>query len=149
MAKRDVAIVDSSALISLVNVVDELHGGATEIDEYLTNGGWSVLVPTEVFAETLNVIGKKIGRHEAVLVGRVMIDRYAAHDFDFIHAEPSTYREALALQGHGRGGPSFVDCLVMALASAYGTKYIFGFDKTFKRNGYRLPVADEAGGRAA
>jgi predicted nucleic acid-binding protein len=141
MATPNLAIVDSSALISLVNVQDQLRTQALQIDEVLTAAGWSVLIPSEVLAETLNAIGKKIGRHDSIRVGWVLIDRYNAHDLDFIHATTHTYEKALKLQAWERGSPSFVDCLVMALADEYETAYIFGFDATFKKNGYRLPEA--------
>lgn len=144
MAKAKVAIVDSSALISLANVEDALHAQAVQLDEILTADGWLVLLPTEVFAETLNAIGKKMSRQDSVLVGRAIVERYDARDIDFIHAEPHLYDLALKLQGWGKGGPSFVDCLVMALADEYGTKHIFGFDATFKKNGYKPPERERS-----
>ncbi len=110
-----------------------------QLNEVLTNGSWSVLIPSEVFAETLNAVGKKVSRLDAIRVGCTMLTRYTAHDFDFIHAQSSTYTKALVLQENGSGSPSFVDCLVMALAMEYDTKYVFGFDGTFHKNGYLLP----------
>jgi predicted nucleic acid-binding protein len=34
---------------------------------------------------------------------------------------------------------SFVDCLVMATATFYDTREIFGFDAVFGKNGFHLP----------
>jgi predicted nucleic acid-binding protein len=133
------AVLDSSALISLVNVADQLHDEAVEIDSVMTAAGWLILLPREVFAETINAIGKKISRRDAVLVARFIVDRYDTHDFEFVHAERHVYDRAIALQGHGTGNPSFVDCLVMALADEHQTRDIFGFDATFAKNGYQLP----------
>jgi predicted nucleic acid-binding protein len=138
---EQITIVDSSALISLMNVADKLHIRAIAINDILLGDGWSVLVPSEVFAETLNAVGKKLGRRDATLVGRTLLARHMAGDFGFIHAEPGTYVKTLALHASGSGGPSFVDCLVMALAASYDTDCIFGFDATFRKNGYRLPGA--------
>jgi hypothetical protein len=38
------------------------------------------------------------------------------------------------------GSPSFADCLVMALVDEYATSYVPGFDATFRKDGYQLPV---------
>lgn len=84
-------------------------------------------------------MGKKISLQDAVLISQAIIKRYEAHDIDFIHTEPSTCADALRLLATGVGKPSFVDCLVMTLAYRYETPYIFGFDATFQKNGYRLP----------
>lgn len=137
--KSKVAILDSSAIISLVNVADSLHEESVRIDQLIAAEGWLTLLPREVFAETLNAIGKKIGRPQAVAVGRLILDRYDAHDFEFTHPERHVYDTALKLQADGSGSPSFIDCLVMALADEYNTRYVVGFDATFGRNGYWLP----------
>jgi predicted nucleic acid-binding protein len=143
------AIIDSSALISLLNVADPLNKEALAINEVLLTGNWAVLLPGEVFAETLNVVGKKLGRNDATLVGRTIIERHAAGEVRFIHAEPDVYAKALDLQASGRGGPSFVDTLVMAQANVHDTRYVFGFDATFRKNGYRLPGESATTTRAA
>ena len=122
-----------------MNAADPPHLEALAINETLLIDNWTVLLPSEVFAETLNVIGKKLGRGDAVLVGRTLIERQAAGQVEFIHAGPDTHAKALDLQDSGLGGPSFVDALVMALADMHDTRYVFGFDATFKKNGYRLP----------
>jgi predicted nucleic acid-binding protein len=139
--KSKVAILDSSAIISLVNVADSLHDEAVRVDELILTEGWLTLLPREVFAETLNAIGKKISRRDAVRVGRLIMERYDAHDFEFTHPERHVYDTALKLQAEGAGSPSFIDCLVMALADEYDTRYVVGFDATFSKNGYWLPGA--------
>lgn len=52
--KSKIVVLDSSALISLLNVADQLHGDALAVDAMLVNEDWLVLLPVEVFAETLN-----------------------------------------------------------------------------------------------
>jgi predicted nucleic acid-binding protein len=137
--KSKTVILDSSGLISLLNVADQLHGEALRMDALLTASDWLILLPVEVLAETLNAVGKKIGRRDSVLAGQAILQRYESHDIDLIHAEGHVYDAAIKLLGTGTGNPSFVDCLVMALAHEYETSYIFGFDATFKKNGYILP----------
>lgn len=139
VTNRPVVVVDSSALISLMNVADQLHEQAIAINEVLVRQDWRVLVPCDVFSETLNAVGKKIGRPEAIEIGQVLIEQHLAGAFEFVHAEPSWYASALTIQKRGAGNPSFIDCLVMALATVHGAQHIFGFDATFRKNGYELP----------
>ena len=54
-------------------------------------------VPYEVCAETLNRIGNNIGRHEAVLVGRALLERDATGDILLVHSTPSVAIAALEL----------------------------------------------------
>jgi predicted nucleic acid-binding protein len=124
-------VVDSSALMALVNITDQLHEPAVQVDKLLTYQDWTLLLPREVFAETVNAIGKKLGRSYASLTAKALLDRYDTGDFRFVHGDRGVYDRALKLQRSGKGAPSFVDCLVMALADEYDTSYIFGFDATF------------------
>jgi predicted nucleic acid-binding protein len=57
---RQIIIADSSALFSLFIDSDTNHKKAFEIKkEYLGVGG-IVIIPSEVFSELINILGKKI-----------------------------------------------------------------------------------------
>jgi predicted nucleic acid-binding protein len=139
MARPKVAIFDSSGLISLVKADDQLHDKAVKITELLAEEGWRLLVPYEVLAESLNAIGKLVSKRSAILVGNALLEQYASQELTFIQSEPHTITNALTLLTSATGGPSFIDCLVMTCADEHATKYIFGFDTTFRKNGYSLP----------
>ncbi len=49
----------------------------------------------------------------------------------------------MRLQSIRGDNPSFIDCLVMVTANQYQTEDIFGFDETFRKNGYTLPTDEE------
>lgn len=136
VTRTKTAILDSSGLMSLLNVADQLHGDALRVDAFLTAQDWLVLLPKEVLAETLNAIGKKVRREDAVRAGQAITQRYDDHDIDLIHAERPIYDRVLDLLRTGTGNPSFVDCLVMALADEFETRYVFGFDSTFRKTLY-------------
>jgi predicted nucleic acid-binding protein len=95
-----------------------------------------MFIPSDVFTETLNVIGKKFGHKEASLVAETFLDRKAFHIFE---VSPDVRTTALANFRTQPNAVSFTDCIVMATADALRTKEIFGFDEVFGKNGYRLP----------
>lgn len=112
---------------------------AANIDAVVVQENQTVLLPFEVLAETLNIIGKKFGKAAAVTAGHALLARDANGDIGLIPSEVSTIERALELQITASGGPSYIDCLVMAHACEQQTTYIFGFDATFQKNGYKLP----------
>lgn len=137
---RQSVVLDSSALVALLKLDDADHAVATDMmDRVIFSRGLPALLPLEVLAETLNILGKKQGKQAAIAGGRVLLEYENSGELSFIKSSNSTLAQALDLQTIATGGPSFVDCLVMAHASQRQTPYIFGFDAVFKRNGYRLP----------
>lgn len=138
MNNRQTVIIDSSALIGLFNITDAHHTRALELVGIIT-GSSKALLPLEVLAETLNVMGKRVGKQEAAKTGNVIIAQQAKGLINFVTSTTQTITTALELQLTATGGPSFIDCLVMAHASEQQSLYIFGFDATFRKNGYRLP----------
>ena len=135
-----VAVFDSSGLVSLVKPDDQMHGEAVSILEAMIAHGWRLLLPYEVLAESLDTIGKLAGKQSAVKVGEAILDQYAAQELAFVQNEPHVATRALHRLKSATGSPSFVDCQVMSYADEHRTLYIFGFDATFRKNGYRLPT---------
>jgi predicted nucleic acid-binding protein len=133
-------ILDSSALIAQINLADSLHEKAQAINDVLSQTDRQVILPYEVFAEALNIFGKKVGRVEAARAGKALLARHATGSLLIRTSTPAILAAALDLLVTAKGqSPSFVDCLVMASADEYQTREIFGFDETFTKNGYQLP----------
>src|SRR3954467_6819509 len=65
-------IADTSGLISLTSVADRNHDRARRAAERLSRTQTQFLVPSEVFAETVNMVGKKEGHVKAIEVGRLL-----------------------------------------------------------------------------
>jgi predicted nucleic acid-binding protein len=146
---KPVVIFDTSGLLSLLNADDSLHAEAVEIGKSTQQTAWQVLLPYEIYAEALNVIGKKQGRKQADAAGAFIISMYDKQQLLFPDSTPYLLGQALAIHRKATGSPSFVDCLVMAYADDYDTPYIFGFDATFRKNGYLLPDTATASANAA
>src|SRR3982751_2656690 len=142
---RETIIVDSSGLTALLNETDAFHKRALSTSKIIADrASWRVLLPREIFVETITALSKRIDREAGAKAAREILNRERAGDFAFVEGDALVYKRAIDLlqtaKGH-RGAPSFFDCLVMAFATHYQTPYIFGFDEAFAKNGYRLPEA--------
>ncbi len=137
-------IIDSSALVALMYPEDADHGKAVHLGAAMRQTPTLILIPSIIFAETLNLLGKKFGREVALVAGSRIFDDAGFHVGE---VEGTVMHAALARWSTQSGGASYTDCYVMACADHYHTKVIFGFDAVFTKNGYHLPVA--AKGRKA
>lgn len=129
-------IIDSSAIVSLSLTRDSNFKKAVEISNIMKKNNQTILLPQEVFAESMNVIGKKLGHTKAVEVGS---DILTSELFYFIYSDEQIMKKALIKLRKSSASVSYSDCLVMATADLFETKIIFGFDEVFRKNGYYLP----------
>jgi predicted nucleic acid-binding protein len=128
-------IADSSALVSLIVVTDSNHERATRFIEHLTSVD-SVVIPSEIFAEALNLVGKKFGHEQALQAAYSFLE---AELFTVVPSIDVARMKALELYGALSAGDSFTDALVMAMADQHGTNVVFGFDDVFSKRGYQTP----------
>jgi predicted nucleic acid-binding protein len=127
-------IADTSSLISLATDTDHNHAVAVREAEKLSIASKPIILPADVFVETMNILGKRSG-HETALKAAEALLRPGSQ---FILVETTTHiKEALAKFTKSPPAVSFTDCIVMTLADHYGTRDIFGFDKQFADAGYR------------
>ena len=126
-------IADSSALVSLIDENDHNHKEAVEVAEKLSEASRLIILPLDVFVETINVIGKRFGHDLAMKTARYLL----SSDSEFLLLETKPYL-ITALNKFNDQAPavSLTDCIIMAVADDYGTKEIFGFDKQFQDAGY-------------
>ena len=85
-------ILDSSALIAEINLSDSLHGQARAINDVLFETQRQVILPYEVFAEALNIFGKKVGRSEAASAGRALLARHRNGSLRIFQGVPTSRR---------------------------------------------------------
>src|SRR4051794_17961412 len=126
-------IADSSGLISLLIESDSNHNAAVKHAATLREDSIRVLIPGELLAETINILGKKFGHDHTA---QVVDDLFESAAFLVISTSDLMRKDALS---RFRGAPasvSFTDCLVMAIADEYDTKDVFGFDKQFEDAGF-------------
>jgi len=137
-------IADSSALVSLASVTDQNHSKAVLYSQSFVKTNRPLIIPSEVIAETINTIGRKISHQMAMAVGNELLGSSA-----YFIVDSNTDLRIIAFDKFKKqkGPPelslkpakaSFTDCVVMAVADYYETKDIFGFDKIFSKNGFKI-----------
>jgi predicted nucleic acid-binding protein len=137
-------IADTSALVSLIISSDSNHAEAVKEATRLLSADRLIVLPSEVLAETVNILGKKFGHEVSIQAGRKFLD--CEGQFAVTLTDADELRFALDLLEKQKGSVSFTDCIVMAVADQYNTEDIFGFDKQFEDAGYRrlVPSAKQA-----
>jgi predicted nucleic acid-binding protein len=134
--KNKLIIADSSGIISLAIATDSNHHAAFTLATHLSQEKNSVIIPSEVFAETVNILGKKYGHLTAIRLVETVL---SSSVFRINPTADKVRIGALDLFGTVAAGVSYTDCLVMAVADQHGTKTVFGFDTIFRQKGYVLP----------
>jgi len=134
--KSKTIIADSSGLISLLIDTDSNHHAAHGIATRLTEDGVTILVPSEVLAETINILGKKFGHEQTA---QVVEGLFQSAVFPVIPSSDVVRKDALERFRGIISSVSYTDCLVMAVADHYGVTSIFGFDDIFSKQGYQRP----------
>ena len=126
-------IIDTSAFISLGTITDSNYKRAQNISSKIKGKNRTIIVPGDIFTETMNVIGRKVGHKAAVMQAN---DIFLDPSLTVVEMTPQVRQNALNKFKKQLESVSFTDCIVMAFADEYGIKEIFGFDETFKKNGY-------------
>jgi predicted nucleic acid-binding protein len=139
MAVNSLIIVDSSGLISLAIKSDSNHRIAVSIANNFVGAQTRALIPAEVFAETLNILGKKFGHDPAAQASDAIRESAA---FIVTPTSDTVRLDAVELFRSVPASVSYTDCLVMVTASHHKTRDIFGFDEIFTKRGYQLPATD-------
>ncbi|HLE50180.1 MAG TPA: PIN domain-containing protein [Patescibacteria group bacterium] len=127
-------IADSSALVSLATNTDSNYHKAVDIAQTIKDEDREVVVPGDVFSETLNVLGRKAGHQIAIGTAETIIN---SNNFIIAETTAKIREGALEIFRNQTQSVSFTDCLVMAFADHYHTKTIFGFDEVFRKNKYQ------------
>jgi predicted nucleic acid-binding protein len=133
-------IADSSALVSLFVTTDTNNKKTRSILTTVSETERVIVIPCEVFAETINLLGKKFSHNQATEAASLLLQTAM-----FI-VTPTTVimrENALRIFSKMSKGVSYTDCLVMAVADLYGTSAIFGFENIFRKSGYTLPIAEK------
>lgn len=131
-------VADSSGIVSLVTETDRNHAPAVALAQRFVDNPGSILVPSDVLSETLNVLGKKAGHETAIKTGQTILGSDA---FIVVYPDEEIIEDAFELFRSQRESVSFTDCLVMATAAYYDINDIFGFDEIFAKSGYITPKA--------
>src|SRR3712207_1408045 len=108
---HSIIIADTSGLVSLFFPGDHNHVVAVKVAKQLQNKQRDILIPTAVFVEFLNVLGRKVGHGAALAAAAELTAPF------LIGAESTDLLTSSALKKFEMAPPavSFTDCLVMAV----------------------------------
>lgn len=126
-------IADSSALVSLYSTADSNHNQAVLAAKLIRQSHKEILIPSEVLAESINILGRKFAHKLAVAFAQEVLQ---STEYIISESTENIRRGALAKFKKQPQSVSFTDCLVMAFADEFETREIFGFDNVFRKNGY-------------
>lgn len=131
---NSVVIVDSSALFAIEDLKDSTHQKALEIYPTIP-ADTQVIIPAEIFAETVNTVWKKLNKKAAIDCAKKIL---SSTGFTILESSHELRLASLNIfENLQSKNISFTDCLVMAFAKKFKTKFIFGFDEGFKKNGFK------------
>jgi predicted nucleic acid-binding protein len=129
-------IVDSDALIALVNIDDALSGDAMRIAEHLRNIKATLLYPATTIAETATTFQRKLNRPD--LAGAIVAS-INAKQFIIEPVDTDILAQAAQLfHPHGSKQNTLFDAIVAAVAIKHNTKFVFAFDKWYETVGLKL-----------
>lgn len=126
-------IIDTSAFISLGTITDSNYQKAQSIGSYIKEKNKTIIVPGDIFTETMNVIGRQVGHKAAIMQAN---DIFLDQSLTVVEITSQVRQNALDKFRKQPESVSFTDCIVMAFADEFDTKEIFGFDDVFRKNGY-------------
>ena len=122
-------IIDSDALLALINSKDSLHERAKALlIELHTQGAELILLPTTL-SEFALIATNRVGQNQTKAVVEVWTER-ANHQVIEVDKELTSFAVKL-FQKQTSKEESLFDCFVMAAASRYKYDAIFSFDKGY------------------
>lgn len=131
--RSDLFIADTSGLVSLINSGDRNHARAVAAAGRLRSTDVTILLGSDVFSETINLLGRKFGHVMAADAATLFLHEDSR--FLFVETTLEQTREAVAYFRKQKQSVSYTDCMVITLASEHRTPNIFGFDKDFEAAG--------------
>lgn len=136
MEKKNPIIADTSTLMSLLSDTDANYKKAILLSSAIAKTKQLIFIPSDVFTETVNTFGKKLGHHITSHIAEKLLD---SSKFQLTESTSEVRISALEKFKKLPNSVSYTDCLVMASADHFKTKIIFGFDEVFRKEGYLLP----------
>lgn len=130
-----VVLIDSSYLVAISSQDDASHRQAQNLALRVVSSNIVLILPGEVFSETINTLWRKVNKATAIKAVKVIL----SSSYSLPQTTDAIRLSALEKFEKQPNSVSFTDCLVMAFADSFKTKTILGFDEAFVKSGYSLP----------
>lgn len=130
-------IVDSDALIGLINEKDQLHRRCLKISQYLAKSSFGMIVPYPVVLEAATTLAKDKTISRSDLAAKLLQDYAAIDEKPFFDQDVVSLVAKLYIPKTSKRNTPF-DHYVLALAKKNNIKYVFSFDSFYRKNGLVL-----------
>lgn len=134
-------LIDADAFVALIKKNDNNHLKAREIKRLLTEENSNFYITNFVFSEIATVLSQRLNHKASVK----FIDDLENENSNINVIKINEDINKLAIKifkNQTSKNVSFVDCLNMAVMKKYRWGTIFSFDKTYKKNGFKLAGQD-------
>jgi predicted nucleic acid-binding protein len=129
-------IVDSDALIALVNVDDALAPDAMRMVEQVRNTKATLVYPATTIAETVTTFQRKLNRPD---LAHALVASVQAHQFIIEPIDRDILTQAAQhYSPQGSKQDTFFDAIVAAVARKLNATTIFSFDKWYAKQGFTI-----------
>ena len=128
-------LLDSDALIALINKEDELHKRALKIQNKLAKIGSIFVISRYIIAETATFLTLRVNRKIAVRFLKDIEKQEISIIDPSEELEKATKDFFFKQKSHKI---TYFDCVNMAILSQYHWKIIFSFDKHYRQNNFLL-----------
>jgi len=124
-------LVDTSVIVAALNKRDSLHRRAVKLLGDILRGAYGVPHVTDyIVDEVLTYMAARGGREAALRAGTLFFEKRA---FRIIPVTLDLFYEAWSLFQRHAPSISFTDAASLAVAEAYGLRYIATFDEELAR----------------
>lgn len=126
--------IDTNVFVALKDDTDSTHKRALKLLEILVKQKNPLFTSSDIIAESLTVISRKLGKDEAMEFLKEL-KTYAKEIFidESIHKETRRFFAKVKSKNI-----SFIDCSSVIAMKRNKIKYIFSFDEDFKKMGVEL-----------
>lgn len=128
-------LLDTSAILALMNPEDAFHQQALTIKESLVAQSVAFVLPNFLLAESHTIINKRMGASSS----REFLNA-ALQDFEIerVTIEDEWTAHAILQETNSKRDFSYFDAVAVALAERLGIRKVFTFDQHFKIMGLEL-----------
>ncbi len=131
-----IVIIDSDALIAILNKEDALFDRATETIEYLAARNAQIIYPVTTLTETITTLIRKLNQPS---IAAKLVRQTSNGNLLVAPADDTLLIEALSIFNPTASKQRTIfDAMVAVTAKKLNTAYIFSFDSWYTQLGYTL-----------
>jgi predicted nucleic acid-binding protein len=134
MPGTNIVIVDSDALIGLINPNDSNHSKCLEVSNYLINNNFGTVVPYLIVLEAATALARVTKINRPDLASEILAANSRVEDYPVLDENVASLVSESFRNNTSRKNTPF-DHYLLALAKKNNIKYVFSFDSFYKKEG--------------